>query len=150
VTESEQNKKIYQSALHSLRRREHSTKELQTKLSQKGFEQALINQVLVQLTNENYLSDRRFSECFIRSQISKGYGPNHIKQALSHKGIENELIREALDEAEVDWMEQARRVFAKKFSNGSVDLLTQQKQKRFMLYKGFESECVNRLFKDEE
>ena len=61
----------YDRALKLLALREHSRKELENKLRQKGCSADDIIIALDRLEEENFLSDRRFCESYIRSRLRK-------------------------------------------------------------------------------
>jgi regulatory protein len=73
--------------MNYLARREHSQEELRLKLSQRGFSERLINEVIGELRDENLQSDARFAEVFTRSRVAKGYGVYRIRQELRQRGI---------------------------------------------------------------
>ncbi len=53
-------------ALAMLTRREHSQAELRQKLGELGGESAIIEEILNELSSQNWQNDRRFTEVFIR------------------------------------------------------------------------------------
>jgi regulatory protein len=74
--------KVRISALNLLTRREHSLKELTTKLQLKYSDSyfGMIEDVLNALKASNLQSDRRFAESFLRSRVCKGQGQYRIEQ----------------------------------------------------------------------
>ena len=77
-------------AMRLLTRREHSSQEIKQKLVYKGFDSALIENLIKELRQENLLSDERFAESYVRSRISRGYGPSRIRQELRQRGTNDE------------------------------------------------------------
>ena len=61
----------YDKALYYLSMREHCRKELETKLRTKGYNAGEIEAALDRLEEENFLSDARYAEVFIRSRLRK-------------------------------------------------------------------------------
>jgi len=141
-------KKVFESGLRSLARREHSTLELARKLRTKGFSQEHISQVLQELTMQGYLSDQRFTENYIRYRLNSGWGPVIIVQELLDKGVLQALIDEQMVLLAEDWVLRADQVRQKKFGSGLPKTFAEEvKQKRFLQYKGFTLDQIDRIFK---
>jgi regulatory protein len=126
------------SALDFLARREHSRFELQRKLIAKGFEAEAIVSVLDELVKENLLSDVRFAEAYVRMRANRGYGPVRIKQELQERGVDNEVISNALEQFAESWFENARTARIKKFGEKIPEIfLERAQQMKYLQYKGF-------------
>ncbi|MGO2236225.1 recombination regulator RecX [Marinomonas sp. UCMA 3892] len=134
---------IFDQALSLLSHREHSKKELATKLKTRGHEEEEINATIERLEEMNYLNDERFAEIFVRSRLSKPLGANRIQQELIQKGINSELAKTALSEANVDWFELAKQLKERKFGEEiSTDFKEKAKQSRYLQYRGFDFEQI--------
>lgn len=132
----EQDAKNY--ALWLLGAREHSTKELQQKLSRKGYEQDAIDEAVNYLLDLNYLSDERYAEAFCRSKAAKPLGKQRILNELRMKGIPEPMAKEALNSLEVDWFELALELKLRKFGyEVEKDFKARAKQTRYLVYRGF-------------
>ena len=138
--------KIRNSALGSVGMREHSVAELQRKLEQKFERSELILQTLDWLLDLGYLNDCRFAEIFVRTSIMKGRGPVRIKQELQQKGVAQKYIVNAIDEAEVDWQQQAAAVLVRKFRSEPADQKERAKQMRFLQSRGYCADHIYPLF----
>jgi regulatory protein len=139
---------IYESALDFLSRREHSYVELKNKLLRKTFDPEKIAAVLKQLIAKNLLSDERFCEMFVRSCINKGKGRLYIQEELRKRGINEVLIKQHLDQQTETWLVQIEKVRRKRF--GEIipkDYKERAKQMRFLQYRGFTIEQINKIFK---
>lgn len=137
----------YKTALNLLARREHSRHELQNKLLQKNFPQELIATVLDKLATEGLLNDQRFCEAFIHSRTNKGYGPLRIKEELRQRGIPAEIISAYLDN---DWLSRIDTIRRKRFGTEMPkDPRERARQIRFLQYRGFTLEQINKALKDE-
>lgn len=136
------------SALNSLSRREHSVWELKKKLEQKGYSALEAAIAVEECQRLGYQNDERFAELLCRARIAQGYGPIRIKQELSAKGINAEMIGQVLKhETEESWLPRAIAAASKKcqtLANLSWD--EQQKLKRFLLYRGFPVSIITGLF----
>jgi regulatory protein len=88
---------IKQRAFRYLGRRQHSTSELRIKLKQKGYETELINQVLDDLKNKNYLDDTKFAEMFVEEKMKlKLWSEQKLRSELIKRGIKSEIISDVL------------------------------------------------------
>ncbi len=128
--------------LQLLGRREYGTAELRQKLERKKFSEPVIDACLDWLQGNHYLSDQRFAASYVRQRSQKGYGPLRIRQELSHKGVDRAIVSDALEEAGIDWFEQAARVLRKKFPAADVPAAERQKQQRFLYYRGFAADHI--------
>lgn len=135
-------------AIDYLARREHSYLELFRKLSQKGYAQSEIEQVLAQLIDDNLLSDSRFAEAFVRSRVAKGYGPARIRMELKEKGLDDCQVDQAFEVNNIDWDSVIESVWLKKYSDSSsfVDI-DKNRQWRFLQYRGFTHSQISQLFR---
>lgn len=138
--------KIRNSALGSLSMREHSVSELETKLQQKFEAHDLVAEVIGWLLDLDYLNDQRYSAMYARSSVVKGRGPVRIQQELRHKGVANQLISAALQQAEVDWLSEAEVVLSRKFRSAPVDAKEKAKQIRYLQARGFTPDHIYPLF----
>ena len=128
---------IYNKALDLLSRREHSRKELYLKLTKRFESRENINLTLDRLEENNLLSDSRFAEEYVQARRRKGFGPIKITVELQNRGVNESLIFNEIQRFD-DWVSLARKSFKKKFPYGpSSDLKELQKQKNFLVNKGF-------------
>jgi len=132
------------SAIYSLAMREHSRQEIYNKLSHKDFSDGVdINALLDELEEKNYLNDKRFTECFIRSRSQRGQGVNKITNDLRQRGITPQLISQALNESNIDWYEMASKQREKKFGKSKpIDYKEKARQMRFLFNRGFDAEII--------
>jgi regulatory protein len=135
-------------AMDLLSRREHSRRQLQDKLSQRGFEADEVESALDKLQAENLLSDWRFSETYVHQRMQKGYGPLRIRHELAEKGISSELIDEQMETCAGEWEALMQQQRSRKFGTEiPEDYKEKMKQARFLQNRGFSSEAVMRLFR---
>lgn len=123
--------------------REHSKKELLKKLLVREFEYELSVLWIEKFSEDNLQSEERFTESFIRGRTNKGIGEVRIRNELKDHEIPIELIKQVMKELDTDWFELAVKVFHKRFTGQvSKEWKDQQKQQRFMLYRGFTHEQI--------
>jgi regulatory protein len=114
-----------------LTRREHSYFELCQKLTQSYSEEEIFS-ALEKLKEQNYQSDERFSEAFVRVKVNQGKGKVFIQQQLKKKGIEG------FDFSSIDFFELVKIVREKKFGvDVPSNLKEKAKQQRFLQSRGF-------------
>jgi regulatory protein len=142
--QSSENLLIRKKAMDYLSRREHSYQELITKLGKKNFNPSLVNVELEKLIEDGLLSDRRFTESFIRSRKNQGKGPLRIRSELSIRGVASQLIDDGIQEVkQEEWTQLAVEVLEKKLGNDSeLDYHKQLKLMRFLSTRGFNKQQV--------
>jgi len=153
-------------AMDLLARRDHTRHELYSKLFSKlsskleakipadglsaeysqEFLADEINEVLDELEADGLLNESRFAESFVNSRIRRGLGPARIRRELGEKGVRGQAADLAFEAAEADWLEQARAVREKKFGNElPSEYKERARQARFLQYRGFTSEQIQRV-----
>jgi len=146
---NEEHKRIHNKALDLISRREHSPLELSRKLQQRGFDSALIEQILLEFTEQHWLDEARFSESYIHSRSQKGYGLSRISQELQQRGIDKTCIQQVLAEMEIDWFALAGQVLSKRFASApSAERKQRLREMRFLQYRGFSHDQIRALFND--
>ncbi len=92
----------FERALNLLMRREHSIVELQQKLSLKECPPELIDEIITECLEKNYLSLERFAEVFARNQAKLGYGPKKVQFLLKQHQVPLDVVSIALEEADFE------------------------------------------------
>ena len=142
-------KRIYQKALDLLSRREHSPLELNRKLQQRGFDSALIAQILLEFTDQHWLDEARFTECYIHNRSQKGYGLLRIQQELQQRGIDKTCTQQVVADMEIDWFALAEQALSKRFATAPSSNPKQRlREMRFLQYRGFSHDQIRALFND--
>lgn len=133
----------YDKALGLLARREHSRKELKTKLRQDGYEGEETSAAIERLGEQHYQDDDRFAEVLVRSRAAQGYGPVRLRVELKSHGVTDARIRELLDTAEVDWAASAAEQLRRRYgSKAPPDQAERVKRAQFLLRRGFPAATV--------
>ncbi|WPP47754.1 MULTISPECIES: recombination regulator RecX [unclassified Pseudomonas] len=138
---------VRRAAMDLLARREHGRAELARKLRQRGAAGEMIDAELERLAEEGLLSDQRFLECFIRSRANAGYGPLRIRDELGQRGLPRSAVERALADSGIDWADNLRQLWRRRFAGLPQDARERAKQGRFLLQRGFALEGVNRLLR---
>lgn len=130
-------------AMGYLARREHSREELRRKMRKAGFDCNVTLDVIEELRKDGLQSDRRFVETFVQSRIDHGKGPRVIRADLSHRGVRDPVIHEALVEVKADWVQLARQTRLKKFGEQlPTEFKEKARQMRFLQSRGFEPDQI--------
>ena len=130
-----------------LARREYGQLELIRKLADKGYDRAIAQQAIENLTAEGLQSDQRFTDSFVQSRINQGKGPVRVRVDLGQRGIGDAAIGCALEKVSTDWYELARNTRIRKFGNAQpADFKAKAKQMRFLQYRGFETDHIQASF----
>lgn len=135
-------------ALGLLARREHSVRELTTKLSQRDVPDDAIRDTVEALQAERLLSEARFVEQFVRSRIERGDGPLKIRAELAQRGIDAATAEQELDRQAPDWGQLAEVQRHKRFGNTiPADFTERARQARFLQGRGFGMAEIRRALK---
>lgn len=97
LARAEELRRARDSALHFLGYRDRSRQEVRRRLAQKGYDPELVEETLQALDRSGLVNDAEFSRSWVRARTgSRPMGPNRIAAELRQKGVERELIDEAL------------------------------------------------------
>ncbi|VAW71453.1 hypothetical protein MNBD_GAMMA10-1352 [hydrothermal vent metagenome] len=137
---------INEVAVAALARREHSILQIQRKLTQKGFEEAEINAAINHLTENNLLSEERFTESYINMRKRRGYGPIRIAQELRERGISDTLFCGFLDKNNPQWREVMRQQYVKKYADSEAHEYAEKvRRAKYLQSRGFPLDWVFKL-----
>ena len=130
-------------AIDLLARREHSARELERKLVQKGTRKEIAGEVIAALSNKGLVSDDRFAESFVRQRAARGHGPAKIKAELVERGLDAQTIERQFAAADIDWEAMARTVRQRKYGSSLPGTFSERaKQGRFLQYRGFTADQI--------
>lgn len=101
-TRDEQSKAT-NSAVVLLTSRPRSVKEIRTRLKQKGYSEPAIETALERLEGWNYVDDEAFAKFWVENrEANRPRGRRLLEQELREKGIDREIVRQAIDDAGID------------------------------------------------
>ena len=143
---------IRQRAFRYLGRRLHSASELRTKLRQKSYDIEMIDQVIGELKNKNYLDDLEFARVFADEKLrNKMWSEKKLKAELIKRGVKSSIISEVLSEkfSDEDNFNNALTVALKKYKvlrERNLDLLTTKKKlTSFLNTRGYNYETIKQV-----
>lgn len=140
---------IRRAAMNLLARREHGHVELTRKLRQRGADPEMIEIELQRLIDDGLLSEQRFLESYIRSRANSGRGPRRISEELAQRGVERNVVEQALNAAEIDWNENMCDLWQRRFAGEIVDLKDKARQTRFLIQRGYAADDIRRLLDEQ-
>jgi len=133
----------YEKALGLLARREHSARELKSKLALRGFDSEQNAEALERLQSKDFQNDARFGEMLVRSRIEGGYGPRWIMAELRTHGIDEAAASVLIAAAEPDWPGLVRRQIRRRYGGKpAASLAERSKRVAFLLRRGFDGSTV--------
>ena len=132
----------YEKALTLLARREHSARELKSKLARKGLDATESASALADLQAKDFQNDARFGEMLVRSRIAQGYGPRWIIAELKTHGIAEAKARTLIDAADPDWPALIRELVRRRYGAKPENLAERVKRANFLLRRGFDAATV--------
>jgi regulatory protein len=130
-------------AVRLLARREHSAYEIRNKLHKRDFDEAEIEQAIIELQQGGWLSDERYAEAYIRMRQLKGFGPVRISIELNERGVKESIVDACLQTADGNWRQILEQQYLKKYKNNPIeDYNDKAKRIRFLQYRGFTLDMV--------
>ncbi|MBP3887448.1 MAG: RecX family transcriptional regulator [Cellulosilyticum sp.] len=99
IIKEESKNKCFNYAVFLLGKRNYFEKALVDKLTQKEYDEEAIAFTIEKLYSYGYINQERLTEAFVRDKkrFSKK-GPRYIANALRAKGVDGDMIRQALEE----------------------------------------------------
>lgn len=135
-------------ALYLLTYRDHSYKELYQKLK-KNYSDEICDEVCDKMEESGLIDDRRYAEKLSREYIvGKKYGEYRARAEMRQKGLDKELIDEALSEYEEDTEERLSELVERKYARYLTDRKGVQKVKAALVRQGYSYSDINAVLDD--
>jgi len=142
--------KAFAASLRLLVRRSRSEAEIRTYLARREYTPSAIDTAIQMLTESKLLNDTEFARAWVESrQRHKPKGRRVLEMELKNKGINDELIQQAVEDTN-DY-EAAKQVFEKKkwyFSRYSGDKY-KRKVADYLGRRGFSFDVIMKILKEE-
>lgn len=120
-------------------------KQLREKLFKREYEDLIIDDVISELKELNYINDMEYAVNYLNSRLEKD-GPHKIKAQLYNKGISKAIIEEVLsDWNREDEFKTAYESAVKKTAVIGRSIKAKGKLARFLQGRGFSYEIVQRV-----
>ena len=131
-------------ALRLLGGREHSRAELERKLARHEEEPGQVHQVLDELQAKGFISDARVAESVVHRRSAK-LGGARIRHELQAKGLDGELVQQAVARLRGTELARAQAIWQRKFGSPPQDAVQRGKQARFLAARGFGGDVIQRV-----
>jgi len=104
--------------------------------------------VLDKCVENNWLSDERYIETYVRQAMEKGQGPYKIRQTLRQRTHRDDLIDAYLAMDDSDWADLAKDALLKKYGAPvhSLERKEQARRMRFLQSRGFSQSQIWKAF----
>lgn len=131
---------------------ERCVKDVRDKLKTFDISEEEKTKTLDYLLNNRFVNDERFAKSFVRGKVNQsGWGVNKIRFHLIQKGIDKEIIEEALGQTDEEVYRQRLTEILKtkaKTIKADSDFEKKRNLAAYALQKGFESSLVWEIIKD--
>ncbi|MGL5821355.1 MAG: recombination regulator RecX [Sarcina sp.] len=150
IVANDEIKKCKNTALRIIEKSFKTEKEVQKKLTEKGYDESIILVAITFLKEYKYLDDERYANMYIRDRV-KFQGQNKIKYDLKAKGIADDTIKRAFSE-NID--RDNEKDVAINLAKKKYDVLKKresdkyklsQKLYRFLITKGYNYDIVSEV-----
>ncbi len=131
-------------ALRLLSMREHSRLELERKLAAHEQAPGELARALDELTAKGFISEERVMASVLHRRAAR-LGAGRIRQELQAKGLEGELVAQAMVQLKETELARARDVWRRKFDQLPQDAAQRAKQSRFLAARGFGGEVIRKV-----
>jgi regulatory protein len=131
-------------ALRLLSQREHSRAELERKLGPYEEEPGTLARALDELQAKGFIDEQRVLESVLHRRAAK-LGAARVRQELQAKGLERQLIEQAVAGLRDSELVRAREVWRKKFAAPPDNPGERARQSRFLTARGFAADVVQRV-----
>ncbi len=135
--------KLKQRAIEWLMLRPHSQKELRDYLYKKKTEKDLIEAVVQEFVEKNYLDDKKFAIWFAEQRQRKNKSAREVRSELMSKGIKQDLINQVLEEIDINDQESLKMLIEKLRSRTKYK--DEKKLKAYLMSKGFRYTDIKEL-----
>ena len=137
--------KAREKAFDILSRRPLSSKELDEKLTEKGYDEAVVAEVINELEDLGYINDYDYAVLFMEHCREKMWGEKKIRYEMSRRGISNEIAEEVLSvNDEYGRLEEMKEIIISKYSSRDLnDMKTKASVVRYFASRGFDFSLIN-------
>ena len=131
---------------------ERCVKDVRDKLKTFDIPQKEKDEILDYLLDNRFVNDERFAKSFVRGKVNQsGWGVNKIRFHLIQKGIDKDIIEEALGQTDEEVYRQRLIEILKtkaKTIKADSDFEKKRKLAAYAMQKGFEGSLVWEVLKD--
>ena len=126
-----------------------TSKEIYDKLLELGFSTEIINRVIADLEQLEYINDEEYAKKFIENnKKSKKISKSMIKLKLKNKGIDGEIIEKYLEKLAVSDFDAIEKVLIKKKFSDDLPFEEKNRILAYCVRKGFSLDEVLKVIKE--
>jgi regulatory protein len=126
-----------------LNRRERTVGEVRRRLQREGLEEPLVESALSALVEDGYLDDSRFARLFVEDKRElQEWGAERIRRGLLDRGIEPELIEDALGSDADSDLDRAVALLSRRFPSPPCDRRGRDRALGVLIRKGYDPELA--------
>ncbi|HPG92497.1 MAG TPA: RecX family transcriptional regulator [Clostridia bacterium] len=124
-----------------------TVKQIRDWLTNKGFEQSVVSNVVNKLKEYRYVDDNMYAELYINSNVSTK-GKRRLTVELTQKGINKELAEQTVETLSDEKLSENANTLAEKYMRNK-EPTTQNlvKLQRYLLSRGYDYETVNAIIR---
>ena len=131
-------------ALRLLSQREHSRAELQTKLARHVQEGDDLQAILDDLEAKDFINPARVADSVVNRRAAR-LGNQRLAHELRSKGLDDDVVRAAIDQLAGTELARARAVWRQRFGGRPATTAQETaRQMRFLAARGFAGDVVRR------
>ena len=136
-------------ALRLLAGREHSRLELVQKLAVHAQTAGELAAVLDALEAKDFINPQRVAESVVNRRSAR-LGASRIRHELLAKGLDADVVAQALESVKTSELARARSIWQKKFGNkekqsGNLNAASRARQIRFLAGRGFAGDVIRKV-----
>lgn len=143
----EDRKKALTKAMNLLARQEKTEKQVRAYLAKKEFSNEVIEQVVSDLKEWNYLNDARFASRYAFLRQNRG-GKRKVKRELMQKGVTQEQAQAAVEELDEQAERETALSFAQKALRGQTDEAALRRAYGALARRGYEGNIIRYAMKE--
>lgn len=151
ITESDE-RRAFRAAVSFLDLRMRTQKEVEDRLLQKGFTELAIESAIEKAKEYRLIDDADYARRFVRDRLErKGVGERAIRYELIRKGIDREMVEQALGTLEQDAQLERARQYIPALRRKYSALQPRESRARagtFLARKGFDWDTIGRVLSD--
>lgn len=131
-------------AFRLIKIRARSEYELSTRLSEKGYSQDIVDQLIDELKKKGFVDDLKFAKLFASDQFElKFKGPKYIEYELKNLGVKEEIITKVIAEISNSDFKEIFKRFKKAHKMDSEDKIFEK-----LIKRGFDPYTVKTILRE--
>ena len=132
-------------AFRLLTRRDMTTKEIIQKLKQTGYNDYIINKIIIFLEEYNFVNDEEYVRKYVNYNQDKK-SKKQISFELIKKGIPREIVNDYIESTDICEEENAYNLLLKKYRNiNTMDDKTKRRMINYLIRKGYNYSLINKV-----